>query len=143
MNKNKMNSNKSISGLTFHHVGLLIENIENSVQHYAELFGENNISEIFTLNSQKIKECFVKNSDNSYIGLVQPLGEDSVVYNLLKKRVSYYHIAYKVNNIHCMVERLEKLNYKALEFFNSEAFAGNECIFLFTPDAHLIELIEE
>jgi hypothetical protein len=35
------------------------------------------------------------------------------------------------------------MNYKTLDIFDSEAFEGKRCVFLFSPEAHLIELIEE
>jgi hypothetical protein len=120
-----------------------VDNIENSAEHYSGLFGKDNVSSIVSVESQKVKVCFVKIGDGSYIELVQPLSEESVVYKLLKKKVSYYHIAYKVEDIPAAVARLEEMNYKPLEFFNSEAFEGKRCIFLFSPDAHLIELVEQ
>lgn len=129
--------------LKFHHVGLLVDDLEFSIRHYSDLFGETNISKVYKINSQKVNVCFVKVGDGSYIELVEPCGEDSVVYKLLKKRISYYHIGYKVTDILDEVKKLEALNYKAMDFFNSEAFNGGKCIFLFTPEAHLIELIEE
>ena len=61
----------------------------------------------------------------------------------MKKRISYYHIGYKVDDIGNEVRRLESLNYKSLYFFNSEAFDGKKFIFLISPEAHLIELIEK
>jgi methylmalonyl-CoA/ethylmalonyl-CoA epimerase len=136
-------TNNQLPGLNYHHIGLLVENIEESIAHYTAIFGKENISDVFNVTSQKVKVCFVKISDNNYIELVEPINEDSVVYKLLKKRTSYYHIAYKVKDIYDMVNRLEKLNYKTLEFFNSEACNGKPCVFLYTPEAHLIELIEE
>jgi methylmalonyl-CoA/ethylmalonyl-CoA epimerase len=129
--------------LNFHHVGLLVENLGFSIHHYSELFGERNISKIYKINSQKVNVCFVKVGDDTFIELVEPIGEDSVVSKLLKKRISYYHVGYKVSNILAEVKKLEKLNYKAMDFFNSEAFDGKRCVFLFNPDAHLIELIED
>jgi len=138
-----MENNNLISGLTFHHVAILVESIEVSKVHYAEVFGKENVSDVIIVDSQKVKICFVKISEGSYIELVEPIDEDSVVYKLLKKRHTYYHIAYNVKDIHGMVSRLEKLNYKALKFFNSATRKGKLCIFLYTPEAHLIELIEE
>jgi methylmalonyl-CoA/ethylmalonyl-CoA epimerase len=129
--------------LSFHHVGLLVESIENSVEQYSDLFGKANVSGIINIKSQKVKVCFVKISDTGFIELVEPIDQGSVVYELLKKRVSYYHIGYKVADISSAVNKLEQLNYRALEFFNSEAFGGKRCVFLFTPDAYLIELIEQ
>lgn len=129
--------------MRFHHVGLLVDDLEFSLNNYRILFGNENISDIFKVTSQKVKVCFVKVGDNSHIELVQPDGDGSPVSNLLKKRVSYYHAGYCVSNIFDAIQKLEELNYKALEVFESEAFNGRKCVFLFTPEAHLIELIEE
>jgi methylmalonyl-CoA/ethylmalonyl-CoA epimerase len=126
----------------FHHTGILVGNMEEALAHYAELFGESNTSKVYLIESQKVKVCFVKMSNDVYVELVQPLNEQSSVYKLLKKNTSYYHIGYMVSDIEREVQNLVKMNYKPLEFFNSEAFDGNKCIFLFSPDAHLIELIQ-
>jgi len=129
--------------LNFHHIGLLVENMEQSIDQYAALFGRSNISDCITVGSQKVKVCFVRNSGNTFIELVEPTDQESVVFKLLKKRINYYHLAYKVNDIDAAVQKLRELNYKPMDFFNSEAFDGKRCIFLFSPEAHLIELIEE
>lgn len=138
-----MKEKAELSRLTFHHVGLLVDSIENSIVHYSELFGRTNISKIISIETQKVKVCFVKISAESYIELVEPVSEDSFVFKLLKKRTSYYHIGYEVADISSTVSKLEQLNYKPLDFFNSEAFEGKRCVFLFSPEAHLIELIEQ
>lgn len=141
---NKMNSNVNpTEELRFHHIGLLVENIEKSIVNYSQLFGKSNISEVFEVHPHKVKVCFVEMATSGYIELVEPVGDDSVVSKLLKKKVSYYHIGYRVSHISSVVGRLEALNYKAMEYFSSEAFGGKKCIFLFSPEAHLIELIEE
>ncbi|MRX63748.1 VOC family protein [Maribacter luteus] len=129
-------------GLDFHHTGVLVTDIVSSLEHFSIVFGKESISEIYEVSTQKVKVCFIKNGENSFLELVQPLGDDSVVSKLLKKRISYYHVAYKVNDIHHTIENLEKINYKSLGLFNSEAFKGNLCAFMYSPDGHLIELIE-
>jgi catechol 2,3-dioxygenase-like lactoylglutathione lyase family enzyme len=129
--------------LEYHHTGLLVENIEKSLDHYLQIFGEDNISEIYNIKSQKVRVCLIKNGRNSYLELVEPINNDSSLKKMLKKRISYYHVAYIVKNIDDALKFLENLNYKALEVFNSEAFNGRSCVFLYSPDAHLIELIEE
>ncbi len=129
--------------LSFHHIGLLVKDINVSIQHYSELFGTENISKLYRIDSQKVNVCFVTIGDGSYIELVEPLGELSPVYNLLKKRTSYYHMGYKVENIEISISKLEAMNYKTMEIFDSEAFDGKRCVFLFSPEAHLIELIEK
>jgi methylmalonyl-CoA/ethylmalonyl-CoA epimerase len=126
----------------FHHIGILVQSIAQSLEHYSVLFGKDNISEPIYISSQKVNVCFIKNGNNSSIELIEPTEEKSVVYKLLKKHVSYYHIGYKVKDIRHTIDKLERLNYKILQIFNSEAFGGNQCVFLFTPEAYLIELIQ-
>jgi methylmalonyl-CoA/ethylmalonyl-CoA epimerase len=134
--------NNVLDKLSFHHIGLLVNRMEDSLKYYSELFGKEKISPIFKIESQKVEVCFVQIGLGNYLELVMPIDESSVTYNLLKKRVSYYHIAYMVDDIVATVRELEHLNYKALDFFNSEAFENKRCIFLYSPEAHLFELIE-
>lgn len=137
-----MEAGNGLNLLTFHHVGLLVEEMKESIAHYTALFGPQNISPVTEVSSQKVSVCFVKIADNSFIELVHPLTEDSVVSKLLKKRVGYYHMAYKVADIKFAIQELEKLNYKAMDMFNSEAFNNKPCVFLFSPEGYLTELIE-
>ncbi len=51
--------------LTFHHTGLLVNNIEESLAHYSKVFGSDNISKIHTIHSQGVKVCFIKNGIES------------------------------------------------------------------------------
>jgi methylmalonyl-CoA/ethylmalonyl-CoA epimerase len=129
--------------LEFHHIGTVVKSIEDSLGHYSVLFGKENISDIIKIESQMVNVCFIRIAAGSYIELVEPSGEDSPVYQLFKKRISYYHIGYKVSLITEAVTKLETMNYKSMDYFHSEAFNGKRCIFLFSPEAHLIELIEK
>ena len=130
------------SQLVFHHVGVLVGSMEEAIRHYAALFGQTNISAISDIESQGVRVCFVKIGDGSYLELVEPMNEDSKVSRMAKKQVTYYHVGYMVKNIESAVSKMSDLNYKPGEYFASEAFGGKRCIFLFSPQAHLIELIE-
>ncbi len=130
------------SELIFHHVGTLVEDMEVAVQNYTNIFGKESASNIIRVESQQVDVCFIKVGSSSYIELVAPYTQESKVFNMLKKRVTYYHIGYKVEDIESAVTKLEAQEFKAMEYFSSEAFEGKRCIFLFSPDAHLFELIE-
>lgn len=130
------------SDLNFHHVGTLVEDMNVAVQNYTNIFGKESASEVIRVASQQVDVCFIKVGNSSYIELVHPYSSESKVFNMLKKRVTYYHIGYKVEDIESAVAKLEAQEFKAMEYFSSEAFEGKRCIFLFSPDAHLFELIE-
>ncbi|MBK6346048.1 MAG: VOC family protein [Bacteroidales bacterium] len=129
--------------LQFHHVGTLVENMADAISHYTDLFGPESVSPVIAIGSQQVNVCFVKMANESYIELVESCGEESVVSKMVKKKVTYYHIGYKVDNITSTVSELEQMDYRPMDYFHSEAFEGKRCIFLFSPDMHLIELIEK
>jgi methylmalonyl-CoA/ethylmalonyl-CoA epimerase len=129
--------------LTFHHTGLATANIDEAVDNYKELFGSDCASVKYTINSQKVNVCFIKVGKDSFLELVEPSSEDSSINRLLKKGHSYYHVGYLTKDIEFSVEQMILLNYKPMEYFNSEAFNNKRCIFLFSPEGHLIELIED
>jgi len=132
-----------LNSLSFHHIGLLVPSIEDALEYYGVLFGRDNISKSIFVSSQSVNVCFIKIGEQSYIELISPVGAESVVVKLLKKGVRYYHIGYRVKNIEKVVKELEYLDFKSLEYFQSEAFSNRRCIFLFSPDTSLIELIED
>jgi catechol 2,3-dioxygenase-like lactoylglutathione lyase family enzyme len=129
--------------LKFHHVGCLVENIEESIETYQKLFDTKNISEKIFISSQGVYVCFVEMANNEFVELVQPVDDDSVVAKLRRKGFNYYHMGYMVGDIVKTIATLEGMNFKFVNLFHSEAFGGKRCSFLYTPDMHLIELIEE
>ena len=138
-----MNTNTDMPKLEYHHTALVVKNMQQAIGDYAVLFGKDKISAIYAVTTQKVNVCFVETGINTYLELVEPATPDAPVISLLKKQHTYYHIGYKVKDIYKTVACLEEQNYKAMAYYNSEAFGGKTCIFLFTPLGHLIELIEE
>ena len=129
--------------LSFHHVGLLVQDIELQINStYGLLFGKENISEKIYVSSQKVFICLIKTGIDSFIELIQPL-EEGPLDKLLKKGIVYYHMAYLTDNFHEERVKFLSLDFKALNEFNSEAFNGNKCQFFYSSEGHLIELIEK
>jgi methylmalonyl-CoA/ethylmalonyl-CoA epimerase len=129
--------------LKFHHTGLIVDNIDEAVENYKLLFGAESISPKYFVSSQKVNVCFVNMGGDIFLELVESKDENSPIEKMRKKGHTYYHTAYLTNDIENSVKHLAELHYKPLDFFHSEAFQGKRCIFLFSPDAHLIELIEQ
>ena len=129
--------------LNFHHTGLAVRSIEESLPHYAAIFGPEAISGKFKICSQSVNVCFIHLGNQIYIELVEPSDDGSSIHRLLKKGINYYHVAYACPDIEQTVRQLISLGYKEQKYFSSEAFCGKRCIFLFKPDGNLIELIEQ
>ena len=94
------------------------------------------------ISSQGVYVCFVKNGTDTFLELVEPINEKSIIFKMQKKGITYYHVGYITDNILDEVKSLEANNYKAFDYFHSEAFNDKRCVFLISPDGHLMELIE-
>lgn len=129
--------------LTFHHIGIAVNSIDEAAGNYKAIFGAESISPKYFVSTQQVNVCFINVGNGTFLELVEATSEDSSITRLRKKGYTYYHMAYLVADIEAAVAELVGLNHKAMDFFHSEAFKGKRCIFLFSPDAHLIELIEE
>ena len=123
--------------LYFHHVGCIVEDIEEAIKDYS-IFNVDEISKVFNVKSQKVKVCFF-----GEIEFIQP-DLDSSLYNFLKKGISFYHIAFKSNDFDNDLEQLLKQNYMLVsDTFNSEAFEFKKCQFVRNNLYHLIEIVQE
>ncbi len=132
--------------MKLHHIGCLVENIETGIQNYQLLHENVSVSKIYNIDSQKVKVCFVQvdESENStLIELVQPMDETSSLYKMMnKKGHNFYHLGFMVEDIEAKLEVLSAKGFRMINTFKSEAFDMRKCAFLFSPDMHLIELIE-
>ncbi len=128
--------------LEFHHIGILVENIEDSLQMYQGLFGTDRITGPFEVSSQGVRVCFLE-MDKGCLEFVQDIGDSSILEMMKKRKVKYYHVAYMTDSVEQAIKDLCGRQFKHVSTFDSEAFDGRKCAFLFSPEMHLIELIEK
>ena len=128
--------------LSMHHVGCAVESIDNALDHYGVL-GFQKVSEIVEIKSQSVHVCFIEVGPKVYIELIQGIGDKSPVSSFLLKRQNYYHVCYCVPEVQSAITTLDYSGFRKLSVFESEAFNGSLCAFLFTPDLVLIELCQE
>ena len=126
----------------FHHTGLLVEDLNSTIEFYKKNLGFDEISETFHISSQKVKVCFIKVGPESYLALVMPDSENKSLYQMLEKKINYYHIGYAVDDFDLALEKLSE-DCILLSTFHSEAFGGKRCAFVYNRSMELIELIEK
>ena len=124
-----------------HHVGCLTLDIEKSATVY-ENMGFPNRSEEFAIKSQQVKVCFVEIGKNFFLELVEFSQDNPTLSKIFKSNNPYYHLGYLVASIATAIQQLEGQGFYLVNQFNSEAFKGKPCAFLYSPEMHLIELIE-
>ncbi len=126
--------------MTLHHVGCLVQNMDEAAGYYRELHPH--ISTPILIEPQGVRVCFVDTGSGVAIELVEPVNETSLVYKLLRKGIVFYHLGYLVPSYEAAVQDLSDKNYKLIQEFRSAAFEGRRCAFFTSPLAHLIEIIE-
>jgi methylmalonyl-CoA/ethylmalonyl-CoA epimerase len=129
--------------LSFHHVGCLTKNMDETLSVYLDKMGFRKVSEPVTVSSQQVKVCFIQTADGPLIELIQPLGNNQALGKLLQTKNFFYHIGYMTKDIDQAIQYFQESGFYFVNSFLSEAFENRKCAFLYTGEMHLIELIEE
>ena len=127
--------------LTYHHTGCLTRDIEESKNLYAGM-GFNDFSKTYIVSDQNVKVCFIEMSPGIFLELVEPMDNNVPLNKLLKNKVTFYHLGYLTDKFEETVQNLQDDGFYLLNSFKSEAFSNRYCAFLYTPEMHLIEIIE-
>lgn len=123
----------------FHHVGCAVKNLDDSTRVYSDQLGFQRVSRIIKVASQNVQVRFIELGPMTYLELVQPLAAGSFLDRFLG--VGFYHACFFTGSLETALGGLRK-EFTRISEFNSEAFAGNRCAFVLTPEHHLIELVE-
>ena len=129
--------------LEFHHIGCLTEDIELSKKTYQTGLGLAECSATFSIASQKVKVCFIKNGGNNYIELVEPMEGNKALKKMLANKTVFYHLGYLTTSFDETVNQMLANGFYLINKFNSEAFSNKLCAFLYSPEMHLIEIIQK
>ena len=123
--------------LVFDHVGCLVNDIEKAIDEYSK-FTNSKISDTYIIESQNVKVSFF-----GEIEFIQPL-ENSNLHRMIKKGITFYHVAYKSDDFDNDIKNLVENNYMIISKpFNSTAFNNKRCQFVRNNLYHLIEIIED
>ncbi|GAA6323873.1 VOC family protein [Fusobacterium ulcerans] len=125
--------------MKFHHIGICCKNIKEEIENIKKIHQVKSVSEVIYDKKQEAELCILEIEN----GLKMELISGKQVENLLKKRITYYHICYEVENI---TEDKEKLIKNGAFLLSGEKeavlFSNRKVCFLMTSYG-MIELVEE
>jgi catechol 2,3-dioxygenase-like lactoylglutathione lyase family enzyme len=133
---------QKLDELKLHHIGCVVANIERSKMLYRDMMGFSRVGETILVAAEKVAVCFIEIGNGVFLELIESRDPNSPVANLLDQDITYYHLAYAVDNIQHAIETLSRNHCKLRGQFASEAFQHHQCAFMFSPEGHLFELIE-
>ncbi len=126
------------------HVGVAVPSLPDAIETYRALYGATDITEPFDMPAQGVKVCFV-NLPNSQIELIEPLSEESPIWNFVQKnpKGGQHHVCFEVDDIHDAVSVMKERGATALGEPRIGAH-GTPIIFVHPKNSNgvLIELME-
>lgn len=128
------------------HIGVVVKDLEVAKDYYKNNLGFNSFSTLIDEPAQKVKIIFVKvgpvGSPN--VELIQPVTEDSAVFNFLKKTGGgLHHLSYEVENLDVAIDHFK--SKKALmvgQIYPGAGHKDQRVVWFYTSAKELIELIE-
>ncbi|MFR3818377.1 MAG: VOC family protein [Fusobacterium varium] len=125
--------------MKFHHIGICCKNIKEEIENIKKIHQVKSVSKVIYDKKQEAELCILEIEDGLKIELIA----GKQVENLLKKKITYYHICYEVENITKEKEKLIK-NGAFLLSNEKEAvlFSNRKVCFLMTFYG-MIELVEK
>ncbi|TFG34079.1 methylmalonyl-CoA epimerase [Candidatus Thorarchaeota archaeon] len=127
------------------HIGILVKDIDEGIKHHKALFGFEQLGEIVDDSTQRVRVVLMGHSEDDpvKIELIAPLGEDSPVTDLLRKRQSLYHLCFEVSDIETAKAEARKSGAIVIsQPVEAPLFGDRKICFLFTKDHYVIELVE-
>jgi len=127
--------------MRFHHVGCIVDNIEQAVIPYKAIFHFTNIGKPVRVEEQKVVICFIEINNGVFLELIQPDDGNSTLAKWKKKGIRYYHLGYSVDDLERLLGELLRSGYFLVSDFHSEAFGMKRCVFVSNGEMDLMELI--
>jgi methylmalonyl-CoA/ethylmalonyl-CoA epimerase len=102
-----------LSRLSLHHIGIIVHNLDSAIESYRNLgFGE---PERFRVEDQNV-EVATFHSGAGYVELISPtVSEGGLVRYLETRGESIHHVAYRVNDIQCELNRLRDAGFELID----------------------------
>ena len=128
------------------HVGYAVDNIERYLESFFRpAFAPLSISPVVEDPIQKVRVAFARLADGTRIELIEPISPDSPIQrHLAQHRGGFYHLCYGVADIEAAVQRFVELRAILVSPpVPAAAFGGRKIAFVYTPQADLIEFVEQ
>lgn len=114
-------------------------NIEQEIRNIKNTHKILEVSPIIHDPEQDAELCMIKTDEGMNIELIS----GKQVENILKKRISYYHLCYETKNIEFEIERLNKKGCFLVSDLKSAKLLSDKKVAFMQTSYGLIELVQE
>jgi len=124
--------------MKFHHIGVACHNIKEEIESISKIHDVIEVSAIVADTQQRAELCMVKTAEGISIELIS--GDQ--VANILKKRITYYHICFETDDIQAEIARLQSLGALLVSDPKSAILFNNKEVAFLQASYGLIELVQ-
>ena len=93
--------------MKLHHVGIVVNNIQESLGELKRYLSFETTSAIMPVGSQKVNICLLKIGD-PFLELIEPASPDSAISEFAKSGGGIHHLCFEVKDIQTELESLAK-----------------------------------
>jgi methylmalonyl-CoA/ethylmalonyl-CoA epimerase len=125
------------------HIGIVVKSIESAIEHWREVFGYRQMTDVVENTRQGVRVVFLNKEDSLLVKLVEPVGSSSSVFAFAKKGGGLHHLCFKTDD---MAEELKRLTGAGLRVLAppepGEAFENEDIAFVYAKQGLNVEVIE-
>lgn len=133
------------NGLTLHHIGCVVDSIENRIESYGLALGSASVSQIFEDPIQRVRVVFLELPAPGFmqLELIQPAAHDSPVTQFLKKGDRLHHLCYEVDDLEEQIQWMKSQHTLLIRRPKpAVAFGGRHIAWMRTADGLLLEYLQ-
>ena len=125
------------------HICIAVRSIEKSAPRLCELLGFSPRTGKVTNTRQQVNVQFLRRTGSIDIKLIEPSGEESPLWQFLKRGEGLHHLCFKVDDVRTQLAELEKLGLRVLaQPAPGEAFDDGLIAFGYAGAGLNVELID-
>jgi methylmalonyl-CoA/ethylmalonyl-CoA epimerase len=125
------------------HVGIAVRSLEQSIMHWATVFGYEQATEIVVNTRQKVRVVFLARSGSLQVKLIEPTDPTSPIHAFAQRGGGLHHLCFRCESLDAEVARLAALGLRVISAPQpGEAFENEMIAFVYAGEGLNLELIE-
>ncbi len=125
------------------HIGIVVKSIEKGIEHWRDVFGYKQVTEIVINTRQKVKVVFLAKENSLTVKLTEPTEESSPIYSFAQRGGGLHHLCFKCGDLNSQLKRLQEMGLRVLVPPQpGEAFENENIAFVFARQGLNIEIID-
>lgn len=130
-----------MTSLKLHHVGIVVKNLDRSLNQYRQDFGFQPVTDVITVDNQGVRVVLLSCGSDAAIELIEPIDENSPAYSAARQGGGLNHLCYETSDFDGFLERFQHKIVRSARPSPLNLFGGRRTAFIFRHH-QLIELLE-